>query len=81
VCNTILESKHQHDFQRCNCSNGAFVDGGLSYIRCGANDLDLIEDISEYEEAVVWGVCMTVFIEYLIYWFIIVLGNFFNKPP
>jgi len=24
---------------------------------------------------------MTVFIEYLIYWFIIVLGNFFNKPP
>ena len=30
VCNTILESKHQHDFQQCNCSNGAFVDGGLS---------------------------------------------------
>ena len=53
VCNTILESKHQHDFQRCNCSNGAFVDGGLSYIRCGANDLDLIEDISEYEEVIV----------------------------
>jgi hypothetical protein len=53
VCNTILESKHQHDFQRCNCSNGAFVDGGLSYIRYGANDLDLIEDISEYEEVVV----------------------------
>jgi len=24
---------------------------------------------------------MFVFIEYLIYWFIIVLGNFFNKPP
>ena len=53
VCNTILESKHQHDFQRCNCSNGAFVDGGLSYIRLGANDLDLIEDISEYEEVIV----------------------------
>ena len=53
VCNTILESKHQHDFQRCNCSNGAFVDGGLSYIRYGANDLDLIEDISEYEEVIV----------------------------
>ena len=53
VCNTILESKHQHDFQKCNCSNGAFVDGGLSCIRYGANDLDLIEDISEYEEAVV----------------------------
>ena len=53
VCNTILESKHQHDFQQCNCSNGAFVDGGLSYIRYGANDLDLIEDISEYEEVIV----------------------------
>ena len=53
ICNTILESKHRHDFQRCNCSNGAFVDGGLSYIRCGANDLDLIEDISEYEEVIV----------------------------
>ena len=53
VCNTILESKHRHDFQQCNCSNGAFVDGGLSYIRYGANDLDLIEDISEYEEVIV----------------------------
>ena len=53
VCNTILESKHQHDFQKCNYSNGAFVDGGLSYIRYGANDLDLIEDISEYEEVIV----------------------------
>ena len=50
VCNTILESKHQHDFQQCNCSNGAFVDGGLSYIRLGAMDLDLIEILSEYKE-------------------------------
>ena len=50
VCNTILESKHQHDFQQCNCSNGAFVDGGLSYNRIGATDLDLIEILSEYKE-------------------------------
>ena len=50
VCNTILESKHQHDFQQCNCSNGAFVDGGLSYERIGAMDLDLIEIFSEYKE-------------------------------
>ena len=50
VCNTILESKQQHDFQQCNCSNKAFVDGGLSYIRLGANDLDLIEILSEYKE-------------------------------
>ena len=50
VCNTILESKHQHDFRICNCSNGAFVDGGLSYNRIGAMDLDLIEILSEYKE-------------------------------
>ena len=49
VCNTILESKHRHDFQICGCSNNAFVDGGLSYIRYGANDLDLIEDLCEYQ--------------------------------
>ena len=50
VCNTILESKHQHDFRQCNCSNKAFVDGGLSYERIGAMDLDLIEILSEYKE-------------------------------
>ena len=50
VCNTILESKHQHDFQQCNCSNKAFVDGGLSYERIGAMDLALIEILSEYKE-------------------------------
>ena len=48
VCNTILESKHRHDFQQCNCSNGAFVDGGLSYERLGAIDLSLIENLCEY---------------------------------
>jgi len=47
-CNTILESKHQHDFQQCNCSNKAFVDGGLSYERLGAMDLDFIENLCEY---------------------------------
>ena len=49
-CNTILQSKHRHDFQQCNCSNKAFVDGGLSYERIGAMDLDLIEILSEYKE-------------------------------
>ena len=48
ICNTILESKHRHDFQQCNCSNKAFVDGGLSYERLGAMDLDLIENLCEY---------------------------------
>ena len=50
VCNTILESKHQHDFQQCNCSNKAFVDGGVSYERIGATDLSLIKILSEYKE-------------------------------
>lgn len=48
ICNTILESKHRHDFQQCNCSNGAFVDGGLFYERLGAMDLDFIENLCEY---------------------------------
>ena len=48
VCNTILESKHRHDFQQCNCSNKAFVDGGLSYERLGAMDLSSIENLCEY---------------------------------
>lgn len=49
-CNTVLESRHEHDYQACCCSNRAFVDGGLSYIRLGAMDLDLIEDLCEYKE-------------------------------
>lgn len=49
-CNTVLESKHRHDYQACSCSNRAFVDGGLLYIRLGAIDLDLIEDLCEYKE-------------------------------
>ena len=49
-CNTVLESKHRHDYQACCCSNRASVDGGLSYIRLGAMKLDLVEDLSEYKE-------------------------------
>ena len=50
VCNTILESKHQHHFLECGCKNQAFNDGGLSYIRFGAVDLDLVENLCEYVE-------------------------------
>lgn len=50
VCNTVLESKHRHHFSECNCDNQAFCDGGMSYIRCGAKDLDLIENLCEYVE-------------------------------
>ena len=50
MCNTVLESKHQHNFCSCGCSNQSFVDGGLVYSRVGAVDLDLVEDLCEYVE-------------------------------
>jgi hypothetical protein len=31
-----MESKHRHDFVKCNCGN-AFLDGGDDYIRAGGN--------------------------------------------
>ena len=48
VCNTILESKHRHDFVMCPCPNQAFTDGGLSYNKVGGKDLSLIENLCEY---------------------------------
>ena len=50
VCNTVLESKHQHNFRSCGCPNQSFVDGGLVYIRVGGVDLDLVENLCEYVE-------------------------------
>jgi hypothetical protein len=42
ACNTILESKYRHDFQRCSCPNKTFLDGGNDYIRCGGMDMKMI---------------------------------------
>ena len=50
VCNTVLESKHQHNFRSCGCPNQSFVDGGLMYSRVGAVDSDLVEKLCEYVE-------------------------------
>ena len=50
VCNTVLESKHQHHFVECGCKNQTFNDGGLLYNRVGAKDLDLVENLCEYVE-------------------------------
>ena len=50
VCNTVLESKHQHHFVECGCRNQSFVDGGLVYTRAGGVDLDLVENLCEYVE-------------------------------
>ena len=48
LCNTILESKHRHDFVTCGCKNQTFTDGGLSYNRVGGKDLSLIDNLCEY---------------------------------
>ena len=48
VCNTILESKHRHDFVMCHCPNETACDGGLEYQRTLAVDLSLIENLCEY---------------------------------
>ena len=50
VCNTVLESKYQHNFRSCGCRNQSFVDGWLLYTRTGAVDLDLVENLCEYVE-------------------------------
>lgn len=42
-CLEILESQYRHHFVQCHCPNQTFVDGGNSYLRCGAVDLSLIE--------------------------------------
>jgi hypothetical protein len=48
-CGDIIESKYRHDFVSCSCGE-IFVDGGLEYCHWGANDLDNIIDMCEYEE-------------------------------
>lgn len=49
-CNTVLESKYRHDYVQCQCSNEVATDGGLSYQRYMAKDLDLVENLCEYVE-------------------------------
>lgn len=47
LCDTIIESKHTHDFVWCRCKS-VFTDGGLSYIRRGG-DIEAMEDLSEWK--------------------------------
>ena len=48
MCNTILESKHRHDYVKCHCHNETACDGGLEYQRTLAVDLSLVENLCEY---------------------------------
>ena len=50
VCNTVLESKHRHHYNQCQCRNEVATDGGLDYQRTLAKDLDLVENLCEYVE-------------------------------
>lgn len=47
LCDTVIESKHRHDFVRCRCGS-CFTDGGHSYIRRGGK-LEHMESLTEYE--------------------------------
>lgn len=44
-CKDIIESTHDHDFKFCTCGE-IFVDGGLSYLRRGANSFANLEELS-----------------------------------
>lgn len=45
-CFHTVESTFRHDFRHCHCGN-VFVDGGLSYIRHGANDMNMYKNESK----------------------------------
>ena len=47
-CGEVLVSKSQHHFVSCSCKNQTFTDGGLSYNRVGAVDLDKVENLCKY---------------------------------
>ena len=49
ACGSVLESTHRHDYVKCHCPNETTCDGGLEYQRTLAVDLNLIEDLCEYQ--------------------------------
>ena len=49
LCGNIIESTHRHDFKYCLCGE-VFVDGGLDYLRRGANWNDNIMELSDYDD-------------------------------
>ena len=49
ACDTVLESKHRHDYKECNCDNQTMTDGGYDYQRWGGKDFNKIQNLAEYE--------------------------------
>lgn len=58
-CKQVLESKHRHDFQMCDCENQTHVDGGADYTKVGGKDLGGIlvvyDDGTEEPLSAVWA--------------------------
>lgn len=50
ACGVTVESFTRHDYRTCGCDNDVMVDGGLAYLRRGARDWSLVEDLSLVEE-------------------------------
>lgn len=50
VCLDVIQSVHRHDWQACRCG-AIFVDGGTSYQRYGADNLEDFVDLSVWEES------------------------------
>lgn len=45
-CGEVLASMHRHQMVQCGCYNGAFADGGSSYLRSGGMDLAKVTAVS-----------------------------------
>lgn len=59
-CGDKIFSTHVHDFKNCKCGE-VFVDGGTSYLRRGAEDMDnIIERSITMDRKVVDDVVMAV---------------------
>lgn len=56
-CNTVIESRHRHDFSMCKCvyknspeeETYIFVDGGKEYLRFGAGQAAIYETLYVWE--------------------------------
>lgn len=42
-CGEILVSHHRHDYKTCSCPNHTTVDGGLSYLRYGGMNMEMVK--------------------------------------
>lgn len=51
LCGDVIESKYTWDYVKCKCGK-CFVDGGKEYVRYGAEDLDDVILLTEYEDEV-----------------------------